>query len=156
LLGAEKEILREAQSLLKKDYDTIIAAHSLISLVCPFLGNLMIDNGYIVSKIVTFGQPLLQNGIYNGNNYFRIMDCNDIVTTIFGNDKKADGVEVILLAGKYHTTRGLSTEPMTILDINECASYHDLQNYLKRIQPKLKESVLVSFAESQKYRLEDL
>jgi hypothetical protein len=59
---------------------------------------------------------------------------------------------VLLLTGKYHTSTESRSEGTEVEKLEEVAPYHLMHNYVKRIAPKVRESILISWDERNKYK----
>lgn len=60
--------------------------------------------------------------------------------------------EVLLLYGKYYTSTEARTEASEVEKLEEVAPFHLMNNYVKRIAGKVRESVLISYDERNKYK----
>ena len=154
---------------LKKNYTTFITGHSLGGAIAAVLAIHMIDDGYKVEKVVTFGQPKFTttDGVEKLDflALVRVVDENDIVpmlppTTIvnrvYGVYEHA-GPEVILLEGPRYVF--LPTHDASRISVGEFGRSlnladledHHMDNYLRRLEAKKVNAVAVSYNERQKY-----
>ncbi len=66
--------------------------------------------------------------------------------------------EVMLLAGKYHTSSESFKEQGSDFEEDQLdanLAFHQMEAYLKRIAPKVKDSILISYNERHKYANEE-
>lgn len=154
---------------LRKNYTTYITGHSLGGAIAAVLAIHMIDDGYKVEKVVTFGQPKFTttDGVEKLDflALVRVVDENDIVpmlppTTIVNRVHgvyEHAGPEVILLEGpryvflpKHDASRisvGEFGRSLNIADLQD----HHMDNYLRRLEAKRSNAVAVSYNEREKY-----
>jgi len=83
------------------------------------------------------------------------MDLRDPVSVLFPGYTAA-GTEVLLLSDKYHTNSEGEVHDSDIkFDEDSLGSYcdsHMIGHYIQRIQPKIKDSILISYSERMKYK----
>jgi len=137
----------------------VIAGHSLFSSIAPRLASLLRADGFPIHKVITFAQP---NSLANEQlqeyaklDIYRIIDIRDPASSMFPRYVSV-GTEIILLSDRYHTNASGNDLRISLPYENEEAlsanlEYHTIQSYIQRIQPKIKDSVLVSFFERMKY-----
>ena len=151
-----EDIYNLLRNQLKKEYTTIITGYSLFSCVCLDLAVNLDRKGYKVKQVVTFGQPKLDNhevSVPEGINYIRVIDPRDPVSELFP-ECTSPGQEVILLTGKYHTSpEGNDSSELEKVQatLDQNLQFHSIQTYMKRIAPKIRESILISYSERNKY-----
>jgi triacylglycerol lipase len=154
---------------LKQNYKTYITGHSLGGAIAALLAIHMVEDGYKVEKVVTFGQPKFTttNGVEKLEflTLTRVVDENDIVpmlppTTIvnrlYGVYEHA-GPEVVLLDGPHYVY--LPTHDAGRISIGEFGrslslaslADHHMDNYLGRIAAKTGNAVAVPYNEREKY-----
>jgi triacylglycerol lipase len=159
----------DMQPYLRKNYTTFITGHSLGGAIAALLAIHMIDDGYKVEKVVTFGQPKFttREGVEKLEflELIRVVDENDIVpmlppTTIvnrvYGVYEHA-GPEVILLEGPRYVF--LPTHDASRISVGEFGRSlnladlkdHHMDNYLRRLEAKKVNAVAVSYNEREKY-----
>lgn len=154
---------------LKPGYKTYVTGHSLGGAIAVLIAINLIDDGYDVAKIVTFGQPKFTTtkGVAKLGylNLTRVVDENDIIpmlppTTIVN---RAHGVyehigpEVILLDGphyvflpKHDAGRISEGELGRSIGRADLADHH-IDNYLKRISDKVAQAIAVSYDDREQY-----
>lgn len=154
---------------LRPGYRTYITGHSLGGALAALLAIHMIEDGYKVDRVVTFGQPKFTTTDGVGKLGFlsltRVVDENDVVpmlppTTIinrvYGVYEHA-GPEIILLEGPHYVF--LPTHDADRISIGEFGRSlnfanlrdHHMDNYLRRLSPKAKGAVEVSYDERENY-----
>lgn len=164
-----RTLYADMQPDLRKDYTTYITGHSLGGAIAALLAIHMIDDGYKVEKVVTFGQPKFTTKAGVDKLGFltlvRVVDENDIVpmlppTTIvnrlYGVYEHA-GPEVILLEGPRYVF--LPTHDADRISVGEFGRSlkladlkdHHMDNYLRRIEAKTGGAVAVSYDDREKY-----
>jgi surfactin synthase thioesterase subunit len=97
--------------LFKKEYPTFVLGHSLFSVAAEELAALFATNGFLVRKMVVFGQPKANNKeslakLDSKVPIIRVTDIRDPVAALFPKHKHVPAVDVILLADKFHTNLG--------------------------------------------------
>lgn len=164
-----RALWKDAQPYLKKDYRTILVGHSLGGAVAAILGIYMIEDGYKVEKIYTYGQPRFTTAAGVGQLGFlplmRVVDENDIVPLLppglttnkkFGPYEQV-GPEVILLEGPNYVY--LPRQDATELSIGEFwrdlgvvnIQDHKLDRYIARIAAKQKGAREVPYNQRENY-----
>ncbi len=154
---------------LKQNYRTYITGHSLGGAIAALLAIHMVEDGYKVEKVVTFGQPKFTttDGVQRLGflTLTRVVDENDVVpmlppTTIvnrlYGVYEHA-GPEIILLEGPHyvflptHTADRISVgEFGRSLSLANLADHH-MDHYLERLAAKSSGAVEISYNEREKY-----
>jgi len=103
---------------LRKDFNTVIAGHSLGSTIAILLGVLMHNEGYIIDQIVTFGQPrfLAPEQCENVKvlNIVRVLSKLDPVVDIWQGIHI--GTDIILLKDNFYS---FSTKPDLISNVED-------------------------------------
>lgn len=114
-MAATDQLHADAVPYLKKDYKTSITGHSLGGAVACLLMLRLIEDGFIVDKVVTFGQPKVTNAAgaekYRNAPILRIINDQDIVPQTPPSDIVYDlsgpyvhfGPEIDLGAGKQYS-----------------------------------------------------
>lgn len=154
---------------LKPGYRTYITGHSLGGALAALLAIHMVEDGYKVDRVITFGQPKFTttDGVDRLGflSLTRVVDENDIVpmlppTTIinrvYGVYEHA-GPEIILLEGPHYVF--LPTHDADRISIGEFGRSlnfanlkdHHMDNYLNRLSLKAKGAVEVSYDERENY-----
>jgi len=165
-----RAVWADAQPYLKKSgYQTYIVGHSLGGAVAAILGIYMIEDGYKVDRIYTYGQPrfttaqgVKQLGFLP---LLRVVDENDVVPLLppammvnkkYGPYEQV-GPEVILLEGPDYVylpqqdaselSLGEFWRDMRVADLKD----HKLANYIKRIEDKIAASRQVAYNQRENY-----
>ena len=164
-----RAVWADAQPYLKKGYQTYLVGHSLGGAVAAVLGIYMIEDGYKVDKIYTYGQPRFTTATGVSQLGFlplmRVVDENDLVPLLppgvmvnkkFGPYQQV-GPEVILLEGPDYvylpaqTASELSLgefwRDMNVADLKD----HKLNNYIRRIESKMTASRAVAYNSRENY-----
>lgn len=164
-----RAVWTDAQPYLKKGYQTYLVGHSLGGAVAAVLGIYMIEDGYKVDKIYTYGQPRFTTSAGVSQLGFlpllRVVDENDLVPLLppdmlvnkkFGPYQQV-GPEVILLEGPDYvylpsqTASELSLgefwRDMGVADLKD----HKLNNYIRRIDDKMVASRQVAYNARENY-----
>jgi len=164
-----RAVWKDAQPYLKKGYQTYVVGHSLGGAVAAVLGLYMIEDGYKVDKIYTYGQPRFTTAVGVSQLGFlplmRVVDENDLVPLLppgvmvnkkFGPYQQV-GPEVILLEGPDYvylpaqTASELSLgefwRDMSVADLKD----HKLNNYIRRIEDKMTASRAVAYNSRENY-----
>ncbi len=164
-----RAIWADAQPHLKKGYQTYLVGHSLGGAVAAILGIYMIEDGYKVGKIYTYGQPRFTTSAGVAQLGFlplmRVVDENDIVPLLppgittnkkFGPYQQV-GSEVILLDGPdyVYLPQQTATElslgefwrDLGVVDVKD----HKLDRYIARLDAKLKGAREVPYNQRENY-----
>ena len=164
-----RAVWADAQPYLKKGYKTYVAGHSLGGAVAAILGIYMIEDGYKVDKIYTYGQPRFTTSQGVAQLGFlpllRVVDENDLVPLLppgaMANKKygryQQVGPEVILLDGPDYVY--MPNQQASELSLGEFwrglhvanLKDHKLDNYIKRIEDKLTGSRQVAYNQRENY-----
>ncbi|MEQ1943702.1 lipase family protein [Mesorhizobium sp. VNQ89] len=154
---------------LKSGYKTYVTGHSLGGAIAVLIAIYLTEDGYDVSKVVTFGQPKFTTtaGVEKLGflNLTRVVDENDIVpmlppTTIVNRAHgiyEHAGPEVILLEGPHYVF--LPTHDADRISQGELGrslgradlADHHMDNYLKRISDKTGKAVAVAYNDRENY-----
>ena len=159
----------DAQPYVKNGYQTYVVGHSLGGAVAAILGIYMIEDGYKVDKIYTYGQPRFTTTEGVAKLGFlpllRVVDENDLVPLLppggMGSQKYGRyqhvGPEVILLDGPNYVympsqqaselSLGSFWRGIHVADLKD----HKLNNYIARIDEKLTTSRQVAYDERENY-----
>lgn len=156
--SAADQIFSQIQSHLNIEFATTVLGHSILSAVCPKLASLLVKEGFEVEKIVTFGQPRMDDKtisleLSDSSSFLRCIDIQDPAYCLYPH-YNGDGIEIILLQEKYYThTADLidSIEDSERKQQQVLFDCHSIQHYIEILQPKVKESILVSFEDRYKY-----
>lgn len=167
--GTARVLYADMTPYLKRDYTTYITGHSLGGALAALLAIHMIEDGYTVDKVVTFGQPKFTttDGVQKLGflKLTRVVDENDmvpmlppttIVNRIYGVYEHA-GPEIILLEGPHYVflpthdadriSIGEFGRSLNIADLKD----HHMDNYLNRLSAKATSAVEVSYDDREKY-----
>jgi triacylglycerol lipase len=164
-----RAVWKDVQPYLKNGYQTYLVGHSLGGAVAAILGIYMIEDGYKVDKIYTYGQPRFTTSKGVAQLGFlpllRVVDENDVVPLLppglmnnrqFGPYEQV-GPEVILLSGPdyvylpSHDATELSLgEFWRDLDVADLKD-HKLNNYIRRIDDKIAASRQVAYNSRENY-----
>lgn len=162
-------IWKDARPYLKDGYQTYLVGHSLGGAVAAILGIYMIEDGYKVEKIYTYGQPRFTTSVGVAQLGFlplmRVVDENDIVPLLppgitlnkkFGPYQQV-GPEVILLDGPDYVylpqqaaselSLGEFWRDLGVVDVKD----HKLDRYIARIAPKLNGARAVPYDARENY-----
>jgi triacylglycerol lipase len=162
-------LYEDMKPYLKKSYTTYITGHSLGGAVAALLAIHMVDDGYKVDRVVTFGQPKFTttDGVQKLGflTLTRVVDENDVIpmlppTTIFNRVYgvyQHAGPEVVLLDGPHYVylpthdagriSLGEFGRSLNIADLKD----HHMDNYLSRLAAKSGGAVEVPYNDREKY-----
>jgi len=159
----------DMKPFLRKNYKTYIAGHSLGGAIAALLAIYLVEDGYDVERIVTFGQPKFTTteGVKRVDflKLTRVVDRNDIVPMLppagilnrtHGSYQHA-GPEIILLDGARFVY--LPTHDADRISLGELGrslniaslSDHHMDHYLARIGSKTAQAVQVPYDQREKY-----
>lgn len=164
-----RAVWADAQPFMKTGYQTYLVGHSLGGAVAAILGIYMIEDGYKVDKIYTYGQPRFTTSKGVAQLGFlpllRVVDENDVIPLLppgmlnnkqFGPYEQV-GPEVILLSGPdyvylpAHDATELSLgefwRDLHVADLKD----HKLDNYIRRIEVKITASRQVAYNSRENY-----
>jgi len=164
-----RAVWKDAQPYLKTGYKTYLVGHSLGGAVAAILGIYMIEDGYKVDKIYTYGQPRFTTSEGVAQLGFlpllRVVDENDVVPLLppgaMANRKygryEQFGPEVILLEGPDYVY--LPSQAATELSLGEFwrdlnvadLKDHKLNNYIRRIEDKMNGGRQVAYNARENY-----
>jgi triacylglycerol lipase len=164
-----RQLYADMKPYLKPDYKTYITGHSLGGAIAALLAIYLVEGGYDVEKVVTFGQPKFTTteGVKRLGflNVTRVVDENDIVPMLppaslitrgHGIYEHA-GPEIILLEGQdyvylpTHDADRLSVgELWRSLRLADLADHH-MDHYLSRLSTKKAGSVEVTYDVRENY-----
>jgi triacylglycerol lipase len=168
-----RAIYADMKPFLKSGYTTYVTGHSLGGAVAAILTIYLIEDGYKVDKVVTFGQPRFTTADGVKRLGFlpitRIVDENDIIPMVppatvtdpkFGPYQQV-GPEIILLEGpryvylpSHDATRisfGEFWRDISIADLPD----HKMTKYLARILSKESGAIEVSYDSREKFVAQD-
>jgi hypothetical protein len=160
-------IYRDLKPRLKPSYNIYLTGHSLGGAVAAILGTYLVDDGYKVAGIYTFGQPKFTNAagakVYAKLPLLRVIYQNDIVST-FPDETKSGaetfvhiGPSVNLLSGPYYAfvpadkASSLSQGSMHRFLPQLSVPDHKMKWYLQGLRDKLKDAKRVSFKDRNRY-----
>ena len=164
-----RAIWTDAQPFIKTGYQTYVVGHSLGGAVAAILGIYMIEDGYKVDKIYTYGQPRFTTAQGVAQLGFlplmRVVDENDLVPLLppglinfskFGRYEQV-GPEVILMQGPDYVY--LPSHDATELSLGEFwrdlhvadLKDHKIDNYIRRIEDKIAASREVPYNSRENY-----
>ena len=164
-----RQLYADMKPYLKPSYKTYITGHSLGGAIAALLAIYLVEGGYDVEKVVTFGQPKFTTteGVKRLGflNVTRVVDENDIVPMLppaslitrgHGIYEHA-GPEIILLEGPnyvflpVHDADRLSVgELWRSLRVADLADHH-MDHYLSRLSSKKAGSVEVAYDARENY-----
>ncbi|MEP9387366.1 lipase family protein [Mesorhizobium sp. KR9-304] len=167
--GTARVLYADMTPSLKRDYTTYITGHSLGGALAALLAIHMIEDGYKVDKVVTFGQPkftttdgvaklgfLKLTRVVDENDMVPMLPPTTIVNRLYGVYEHA-GPEIILLDGPHYVflpthdagriSIGEFGRSLNIADLKD----HHMDNYLSRLAAKSGGAVAVSYDEREKY-----
>jgi len=149
---AAVELYQDVLPFLQKDYRTRITGHSLGGAMAVILTMYLIEDGYDIDQVITFGQPKVTNEAggkkYRNVTLLRVINDQDIVPHVPPSDLIFDwsgpythlGPEMILKKGENYTvlTRHepkefFSENNWKNLDLDNVLD-HKMENYLSRIE----------------------
>lgn len=164
-----RAVWKDAQPYLKNGYQTYLVGHSLGGAVAAILGIYMIEDGYKVDKIYTYGQPRFTTSQGVAQLGFlpllRVVDENDLVPLLppgmMSNKKYGPyqqvGPEVILLDGPDYVylpnqaaselSLGEFWRDLHVADLKD----HKLDRYIRRIEDKITGSREVAYNARENY-----
>jgi triacylglycerol lipase len=157
-----RALYADMQPYLKKNYTTYITGHSLGGAIAALLAIHMVDDGYKVDKVVTFGQPkftttdgvqkldfLTLTRVVDENDVIPMLPPTTIVNRVYGVYEHA-GPEIILLEGPHYVylpahdadriSIGEFGRSLNIADLKD----HHMDNYLSRLSAKAGGAIAVS------------
>jgi hypothetical protein len=162
-------IYRDMKPRLRRGYTTYLTGHSLGGAVAAILGIYLVDDGYKVAGIYTFGQPKFTNAAgakaYAELPLLRVIYQNDVVATF--PDKTKDkaqlfahvGPAVNLFPGPYYSyvpanqalkiSQGSMGRFLTQVSVPD----HKMKWYLQGLRDKLKNARRVSLKDRNRYIL---
>ena len=164
-----RAVWKDAQPYLKKGYQTYLVGHSLGGAVAAVLGIYMIEDGYKVDKIYTYGQPRFTTSAGVSQLGFlplmRVVEENDLVPLLppgvminkkFGPYQQV-GPEVILLQGPDYVylpgpdasqlSLGEFWRDLAVADLKD----HKIDNYIRRSEDKITGNNEVAYNSREAY-----
>jgi triacylglycerol lipase len=165
---AARAVYSDAKSHLKRDYKTYVTGHSLGGAVAALVTIYAIEDGFMVERVITFGQPRFTTatGVQRLRlPLIRVVDENDMVPMLppatatdpkFGPYEHV-GPEVILLQGQYYVY--LPAHDATRIDVGEFwrtigiadLPDHKIDHYVNRIADKINGAVEVTYNQREQY-----
>jgi triacylglycerol lipase len=154
---------------LNSGYKTFVTGHSLGGAVAAIVAIYMVEDGFSVERVVTFGQPRFTTaqGVERLSSLpiTRIVDENDLIPLVppasalqhkTGTYQHV-GPEIILLEGPHYVH--LESHDANRIAVGEFwrstnvanLSDHHMDNYLLRLTPKLTSAVQVPYNERERY-----
>jgi len=168
-----RQILADMTPRLSKQLKTYVTGHSLGGAVATLLAFYLIEDGYDVGRVVTFGQPRFTTaiGVRSGDLHalsrvlVRVVDENDVVPMLPpGSEKTGNfgpfehvGREIILLDGLYyvdlpnHAADRLSVDESWREWASARLRDHHMANYLARLSTKSAGAVPVPYEDRAKF-----
>jgi len=164
-----RQLYQDMKPSLNPAYKTYITGHSLGGAIAALLAIYLVDGGYDVEKVITFGQPKFttSEGVKRLGflNVTRVVDENDIVpmlppATLITRGHGAyehAGPEIILLEGPHYVF--LPVHDADRLSVGELwrsfnladLSDHHMDHYIGRIASKASGAVEVSYNERENF-----
>jgi hypothetical protein len=165
---AARAIYSDAKPYLKRSYKTYVTGHSLGGAVAALVTIYAIEDGFMVERVITFGQPRFTTaaGVQRLRlPLIRVVDENDIVPMLppaaatdpeFGPYEHL-GPEVILLQGPRYVY--LPAHDATRIDVGEFwrsigiadLPDHKIDYYVNKIADKINGAVEVTYNQREKY-----
>lgn len=162
-------IYDDMKPFLKPKYKTYLTGHSLGGAIAAILAIYMVEDGYQVQKVTTFGQPRFTTaaGVERLSMLpiLRVVDENDVVPMVppgtdihpkYGTYEHV-GPEVILLEGpryvylsRHDATRiaiGELWRSMSFADLDD----HHMDKYMSRLATKMEGTIQVSYNNRERY-----
>ena len=168
-----RRILADVTARLSKQHTTYVTGHSLGGAVAALLAFYLIEDGYNVGRVVTFGQPRFttSDGVRPGylraltGVLVRVVDENDVVPMLPpGSERTGNygpfehvGREIILLNGAYyvdlpdHIADRLSVDESWREWASARLGDHHMANYLARLSTKSAGAVRVPYQDREKF-----
>ena len=165
---AARAVYSDAKPYLKRSYKTYVTGHSLGGAVAALVTIYAIEDGFMVERVITFGQPRFTTaaGVQRLRlPLIRVIDENDMVPMLppaaatdpeFGPYEHL-GPEVILLQGPRYVY--LPAHEATRIDVGEFwrsigiadLPDHKIDYYVNRIADKINGAVEVTYNRREKY-----
>ena len=165
---AARAVYSDARLYLKRGYKTYVTGHSLGGAVAALVAIYATEDGFIVERVITFGQPRFTTAAGVARlrlPIIRVIDENDVVPMLppatatdpnFGPYEHV-GPEVILLQGQRyvylpaHDANRLSIgEYWRSIGIADLAD-HKMDKYVNRLVNKINGAVEVAYNQREKY-----
>jgi hypothetical protein len=168
-----RRIWADVIARLNKQHKTYVTGHSLGGAAATLLAFYLIEDGYNVVRVVTFGQPRFttSDGVKSGHLLAvsrvleRVVDENDVVPMLPpGSERTGNygpfehvGREIILLDGAYyvelpnHLADRLSVEESWREWASARLEDHHMANYLARLSTKSGGAVPVPYEDREKF-----
>ncbi len=165
---AARAVYNDVKSYLKRNYKTYVTGHSLGGAVAALVTIYAIEDGFMVERVITFGQPRFTTaaGVQRLRlPLIRVIDENDMVPMLppaTATDPKFGpyehlGPEVILLQGQYYVY--LPAHDATRIDVGEFwrtigiadLPDHKIDHYVNRIADKINGAVEVTYNQREQY-----
>jgi triacylglycerol lipase len=163
-----RAIYSDVKPHLKRNYRTYVTGHSLGGAVAALIALYAIEDGFMVERVVTFGQPKFTTaaGVQRLRlPLMRVVDENDVVPMLppdtatdpeFGPYEHL-GPEVIVLGGQYYVY--LPAHNANRIDVGELwrsigiadLPDHKIAHYVNRIADKISGAVEVTYNKREKY-----
>ena len=162
-------IYNDAKPYLKPGYKTYVAGHSLGGSVAALLSVYLIEGGYSVQRVVTFGQPKFTTAAGVQRLGFlpitRVVDENDMVPMLppvsfrnIGNEPYEHvGPEIVLLDGpRYVYLPSHDASRLSVGELWRSMSFadtadHRMAEYLKRLASKFTGATEVTYNQREQY-----
>ena len=162
-------IYADARPYLKRGYKTYLTGHSLGGAAVAVLAITMRDDGHVVERVATFGQPRVTTteGTHRLGTLplIRVVDENDVVPMIPPDGIASGGTgpfahggpELILLDGERyvyldkHDAKRLDTRELWRSLSRANLADHDIDRYIGRLRAKQKAAVQVPYNEREHY-----
>jgi triacylglycerol lipase len=168
-----RQILVNVTARFNKQHETTVTGHSLGGAVAALLAFYLIEDGYNVGHVVTFGQPRFttSDGVRSGRLralsrvLTRVVDENDVVPMLPpGSERTRNygpfehvGREIIVLDGAYYVDLpNHAADRLSVAESwREWASArlgdHHMANYLARLSTKAAGAVSVPYEDREKF-----
>ncbi len=163
--GFEKAALAVYHDLrprINKEFDIYLYGHSLGAAEAVILGMLLEKDGYRVKKVIASGQPKVTDaqGIekYTDLPVIRVVHENDVIPLLppkgiyRKNPYRHFQGEVILLEGEYYCLPderipNIVRQGLNGQTLGEILKDHNIRNYLRLIEPKVRKSIRIPYSE---------
>jgi triacylglycerol lipase len=168
-----RQILVDVRTRFSKQHRTSVTGHSLGGAVAALLAFYLIEEGYEVVHVVTFGQPRFttSDAVRSGrlralsSVLTRVVDENDVIPMLPPGSARTDGHgpfehvgrEIIVLDGPYYVDLPIHAADRLSVDESwrEWASArlvdHHMANYLARLLTKSALAVSVPYEDREKF-----
>lgn len=150
---------------LKPEFKVQLTGMSFGGEICVRVAKRLMEQGYEILKVVTFGQPKTfsekEISYYSSLPLLRVKDCSDQISELFYKFK-CPGPELILLSEHYYAFTGRSQSDNVKVKISkgfvtdnehldEVLKIHSVESYLKKLKLRIKDAQEVKLSELSSY-----